>query len=346
MKKVVVYGFYNTHQNLGDELFKLAFYRLFPKCEVLFTDVISPKLKADVLVFGGGSFLDSPIISEHHTDSAKAPTYAEGIFGNGLGCSNCATVCYIGVGGETEINQDHEILLRHAKLVALRSDVKLDVISKLCSNTFVIPDLVYSLAPKDYVAKTPTPKRVLLCPNINTVPKYDDPHWKHQAWQHFKFEFAQALDHLITEGYSIDYLPMSTHREQLDAHAMVEIQNLMKKGHLLTCKDAPFPNYPLNQTDLAPLINLFGSYETIITQRFHGAVLSELARRPYLSLVHHDKLASTSLNEGLFRSYYAVSKTTLIRDFLAAQTKSPPPLLPLNQAAFDPLKTALDLLLK
>jgi hypothetical protein len=331
-KKIVICGFYD-HASLGDELFKLAFLRLLPDHELVFTDRIPPKDTADLLILGGGSFLDQPIASKHHSDGAKAPSFDEPIFGNGLGDPTCVPIAYVGVGcgnsQKVNIHPDHEILLRHAKLVILRSDSGLAEVSKLTAKPpIVISDLVYSLLPANY-SKPAAPKgRVLLCPNFNCVPRYDDATWKHKSWEHFKFEFSQFLDYLIEEeGCSIDYLPMSTHPQQLDEYAMIEIRNLMHKGHLLTLRSAPFPGYPMNETDIKPLIDVFASYEAIITQRFHGMVLAEMAGTPYLSIAHHDKLTSSGLSsgyvKGAFVSYFACNKTSLIADFARARSIVP-----------------------
>jgi Polysaccharide pyruvyl transferase len=327
-KRVVIYGFY-SHESLGDEMFRIVFAKMLPSCELIFTDQLNDKVlnKADVLIVGGGSFLETKIDIPSNLTMPLA---------------------YVGVGSETDIHSTQQTLLKRAKFVAVRSDTKLPIISGLNPDTFVIPDLVYSLFDKSYPAiRTPAINRsILWVPNINCVPKYDDAHYKHTGWQRFKEQLAETFDSLITDGYSIDYLPMSSHPQQLDEYAVVEVKNLMRKGHLLSLRRPPFPNYPLSDTDIRPLVQTFSSYGTIISQRFHGLILSELARRSYLSIFHHDKLAKTSLNEGTFRSYYACSKATLLDDFNQLQATKLNAEPAIDWHSFEDLKERLSKLLE
>lgn len=304
------------------------------------------------MLLGGGSFLDMPLVAKHHTEGACAPTFYEPIFQGGLGNPTCPPIAYVGVGcGSTKpinIHPDHEILIRHAKFIALRSDSGIAEVSKFNTNTLITPDLVYSLVPNTRSAtRTPAQKhRVLFLPNINCVPKYDSPAWKHKAWEHYRFEFGQFLDHLIIEGYSIDYMPMSTHPAQLDEYAMIELKNLMHSGHLISLRHAPFPGYPFEETDLKPLLDVFSDYGVIVSQRYHGCVLSEIARTPFLSIVHHDKLRSTAHNDGVFTDYYACSKRSLINAFeqtIALQLGDD---LPIDWHSFDELKGRIIALLE
>jgi len=342
-KQVVVYGWYGPEtRNIGDQLFERVFRNLLPDCDLFFTSKIptQSKVKTDLLIFGGGSFLDQPIKASHYPDGLMAPTFTEPIFANGLTDPKCAKIAYIGVGAEG-IHHDHDILLRHAKFAALRSNTNLPLVSKLCPDTMVIPDLVYSLANTGTHVRTPAQKKsILFCPNISCVPKYDSSAWMHNSWNHFKFEFAQALDTLIAQGYAIDYLPMCVNPYQIDDFAMAEINNLMHKGHLI--RDVVYSVVE----GIDPLIKLFASYGAVITQRFHGAILSELARTPYLCIAHHDKLRSTSFNEGIFTDFYASSKASILKAFdqtIALDLSSD---LPIDQHSFDSLKVRLNQLLE
>ena len=60
-KQILVYC-WAGHSNIGDELFKDAFWKLFPDHSFRFTDTIAEAHKGfDALFIGGGSFLEFPI---------------------------------------------------------------------------------------------------------------------------------------------------------------------------------------------------------------------------------------------------------------------------------------------
>src|SRR4029077_8471427 len=147
MVSVLVYGWYE-HENLGDQLFKLAFQKLFPAISFTFVDQIKlDALKgANAVFIGGGSFLFSdPNISQECFNLLKTKH-----------------IFYIGVGVETDIHPIHIELMRIAKLIAIRSDAGLNKVKPLNSNVIVIPDIVYCL---DFEKRfKPIEKSVLIIP--------------------------------------------------------------------------------------------------------------------------------------------------------------------------------------
>src|SRR5208282_186084 len=101
----------------------------------------------------------------------------------------------------------------------------------------------------------------LVIPNIAVVPQWNEPYWKHVAYQRFKLEFAQTLDHLIDDDYTIHFYPSSLVKHQDDKWAAMEIINHMK--HKI---DLDTPTY----ADITTITQLFSQYDLIITQRYHG----------------------------------------------------------------------------
>jgi polysaccharide pyruvyl transferase WcaK-like protein len=238
---------------------------------------------------------------------------------------------YIGIGAETNIHPIHIELLKLSKLVAIRSKNLKDIF-KINPNTIHIPDLVYSL--KNDIKSERKEKSVLILPNIHTVPQWLDPYWKHTTWNHFKVEFAQFLDYLIDNAYNIDMFPMSTSVNENDKYAAYEIINHMKYRN----------NYIVNVI-YDNIIKLFSQYDMIITQRYHGMILSELARVPYLSIAHHDKLRNTSLSEGVFIDYYTISKDTFIKAFNKTISLKLNSKLPIDRHSFRTLKQKVNKIL-
>lgn len=305
---IVVYGYFNK-QNSGDQLFISAFKYLFPEYTFIFTDVLNTSLieKAYAIFIGGGSLLvDAPNIEQNCLNLLKSKKIA-----------------YIGVGAETQMHPIHIELMKVAKLVAIRTPQHINKILNINNNTIYIPDIVYSLPIKNNINKIEN--SILILNNLITIPTYDEPHWKHVSWEFFKSEFAQSLDYLIEQKYNIDFLAMNNHKELNDIYASYEIVNCMKhKNH----------NYIFNYT-IEELPDILSKYNVIISQRFHGTVLSELCQIPYIQISHHDKMQKTDFEQGNFISYFGFNKQNLIDNFNQVKNKS---LQPVNKEIFSILK--------
>lgn len=288
MRPILVYGYYKSSPNLGDHLFTHALKVLFPQYVFQFTDHITPDMLEGVstVFFGGGSFLDgAPDIADSALDILKSKN-----------------ILYTGVGAETDIHPIHQKLIQSAKLVAVRSH--LEKVSSLNSRTILIPDLVYALQ-KQSIINPKVERSLLVVPNINVVPRWDEPYWKHLHFETFKLELAQMLDALITDGYIVDFYAMSHNPDENDTWVSIEIINKMKQRlvrFLPACHDVP------------SITDLMSQYEVIITQRYHGAILSECSSTPYLSIHHHDKLKNTSFNLGSFVPYFGATKDKLMQE--------------------------------
>lgn len=289
--KVLVYGWY--HQlNIGDELFKDAFQKLFPDYQFVFRDTVNTKHLEDIdaVFIGGGSFLlGKPQI----TDEALAVIKTKPIF-------------YLGVGIESDIHPIHMELMGIARLIATRSPDQVDRVKAINPRVMWIPDLVYCLQ-EDVIISPKMNRSVLVLPNISVVPHNLDPYWMHASWSHFKSEFGQFLDILVRDGHKIDFMSMCRGDKVNDDWPGGEIIGHMARRGKFLLKDQP--------SGIKEVTELMSKYSLVITQRFHGIVLSELIKVPYIALHHHDKLKYTYPHNGAFMSYYNCSKQQFIDTF-------------------------------
>ncbi len=310
---VLVYGWYRAG-NAGDELFANAFKILFPEYQFRFVSQITEENLSNVgaVFFGGGSFLSGDV---NVTPAAREILKSKKIL-------------YIGVGAETAISSSHLELMAQAKLIAIRSPEQLGKIKFINNQTIVIPDLVYSLQ-ENVLSSKKIKKSVLILPNIEVVPNHTHSHWKHSSWAYFKSEFSQFLDELVSSGYSINFFSMCENKSMSDAWAASEIINMMQKRS--TAYQLPFVS-----EDMAGLTKILSQYEFIITQRFHGIILSEMMRTPYISLHHHDKLKFAAPMNGISLSYYGIMKQNLL-DSLNKLNASQS--LPIESNMFETLKS-------
>lgn len=290
--KVLVYGWYRQG-NLGDDLFMEAFRKLFPTYDFVFTDHIEIDMLQDIeaVFFGGGSFLlDRPKITESALQELKRKK-----------------ICYLGVGVESDIHPIHLDLMTRARIIATRSPEQLQKLQTFNTNVTIVPDLVYAL--QDQVRPVYRDGRsVLLIPNINVVPQRSEPHWKHVAWDYFKSEFTQFLDWLVENGYKLRTLSMCRAQEMDDDWAAAELIGYMDRRDRCYLEG----DYALTLKGASEII---GENSIVITQRFHGIVLAEMTRTPYIAIHHHDKLKFSQPREGTFLSYYASSKDSFIGAF-------------------------------
>lgn len=290
--RVLVYGWY--HQgNIGDDLFMNAYSHLFPDLDFIFSDSITTdKLQnVDAVFFGGGSFLcDRPTIS----DEALQSLASKKIF-------------YLGVGVEADIHDTHQKLMSQALLIATRSLDQVERVKNLNPNVKFVPDLIYSLQSK-INAVPKISQSVLVMPNISVVPNNSDAHWKYAAWTYFKSEFSQFLDWLLDMGYKPQLFAMCKGLNLDDDWASAEIVNSMnRRSRNRISLEKPF--------GIKEISEFCAKHEIIITQRFHGIVLSEMTRTPYMAIHHHDKLKFSQPGEGTFLSYYNSSKHSFINAF-------------------------------
>jgi len=310
--KVLVYGWFNRN-NLGDDLFIEAYRYLFPQLELIFVDHITAfdLIGIDAVFFGGGSFLLTP---PEITNEALHKLQSIPIF-------------YLGIGVEVEIDPVHLQLLKQAKLIATRSIDQVERLKLINYNVQFIPDLVYCLQSKLKLA-CKLDRSVLILPNINVVPQRSDPHWKHTAWQYFKSEMSQFLDWLVDNNYHPTFYALGRSLEANDQWAAAELIAQMDKRH-----QRYLVNYQAN--NFAEITEFVSQYQTVITQRFHGIVLSEMTRTPYINIYHHDKLKYSSPGEGDFMSYFACSKQSLIASFQKIKKMKFNENLPIQSAIFE-----------
>ncbi len=286
--RILVYGFFKK-LNIGDNLFIEAYRKLFPEYQFTFTEKITEELFAanDALFLGGGSFLDGqPNVTRELLE--KLPS---------------KPIIYLGVGAETSIHLWHKYLLQKAKLVCIRSEQAFDKIKALNSNTICAPDLVYALLGTGGVQPKKA-KSVLFLPNSHTVSKWNDAAWKYTAWEYFKSEFAQTLETLCEQGYTIDVLPMCHNSRHKDDFAAIEIINKMIKGKINVL--------PFQEHDFASISKIVSSYELVISQRYHGLVIADMIKTPCINLHHHDKLKQFSGTFTKNLDYYRMSKSSIL----------------------------------
>lgn len=289
MKTVLVYGWYGRG-NVGDELFRNAFQRLLPDMNIKFVSRIEEQdlEGVDAVVFGGGSFVYA---RPHVTHEAMVKILTMPVF-------------YVGVGVEKTIDPAHQRLMKRAHAVFTRSTESLDLVRAYNPTAEHAEDIVFSLHDEAAPVET-AEKTILVMPNLETVPKWSSPHWMHVAWDHFKDELAQALDVLVSEGWTVSFLPSCRNASMDDTWAATEVLARMEKRSACKVLDVP-------EADVACISSVVSKHQVVVTQRYHGAILAKLSGRPCVMVHHHDKLKNIFPAAEQNVSFYASSKAVLL----------------------------------
>jgi len=291
MAKVLVYGWYGRG-NLGDELMAQALLSMLNPhgIDLQFVDYITGTMliQSDGVIFGGGSMLyDKPVIDKDAFDMLQ---------------KNMRPCFYVGVGIETEVHADHRSLMQIARVVITRSPTPWpDWVPK---QTYGAPDLVYALPQGDV---DDDKHDVLFIPNVEVLPTWNEPHWKHVAFERFKDECAQFMDQVIDERLTKcpAFLIMCQNSSVNDAWVATEIVARMKN------RSTYFDLHANQPVDSQHLTNLVSRYKVVITQRYHGIILAEMAGVPCISIDHHDKLKYAWPRRGENLPYHGLTKDGL-----------------------------------
>jgi polysaccharide pyruvyl transferase WcaK-like protein len=325
--QAVVIGWYGDQiLNVGDSLFKKAFRHLFPELKFTFTSKPTRKelVAADLVIIGGGSFLHAPINSD-------CPNELVSILAG-------KKVFYIGVGVETEIHPMHQEVMKKACLIAPRNENPFEKLSFSGVEVLPTPDIVYSLAslakaaePQEQIANS-----VLVLPNAELLPRWNDIQWKHSSWNYFKSEFSQFLDYLKETGHKLNFAPMCLNSNMHDLAAAAEIISQMRSRNYREQVDLEHIATGIDQSTskFEEMTNMLSKYDVIISQRYHGAILAHIVQKPCLVLAHHDKLKD-STNSSITVPFYELSKAKLINAFNDTKSLN---VLPIKLDRFDALR--------
>jgi len=71
--------------------------------------------------------------------------------------------------------------------------------------------------------------------------------------------------------------------------------------------------------DALGMTSFISRFAVVLTQRYHGIVLSQMAGTPHISVDHHDKLKTAWPQRGVNVSFYGASKASLLAAYSAAE---------------------------
>jgi len=255
MKKVFVLGWYDQG-NQGDEAFKDSFRILFPGVSFTFGNEIPPDINGyTALWIGGGNILDAPLCT------IPEITTQIGFFG-------------VGIGGK--IHPAYSRLVSRAKLFVVRDEFS----STHIPESIVMPDLTF-IKPKPISPWTKRFPLVSIFLSDHLTPQRGEADWKNLSYQWFIHEFAACCDWLISEGFDLQFIPMSTGIWDDRRAAGTVIGRIMRKKHVDWWTGSYSEEVVLAQ---------MAKSNFIISQRLHGAIFAARTSTPFVALNAHSKM--------------------------------------------------------
>jgi len=298
-KRILVHGWYG-HANVGDELMAAALRHILAGHVIKFVD----KLKlvdvqtAQVVLIGGGSFLYAPLHGDEATKVALASK----------------PVIYVGVGSETDIHDEHVKLLKRSTAAFTRSKTPSAAFLAAAPHAVTLPDL--SLCLNSVTNQTPmSAKKLLVVPNSEVLPHRSAPSYKRPAWEYFKSEACQAIDALVSDGWSVSMAPFCDDAAVRDVWACAEITANCERRAKIRCLTPEW----IGDGSFDSISKVFADVSVVLTQRFHGAIIAQLTGTPCVIIHHHDKLKQLGSEVATKVPYYGVQKDMLLDSIKNAQ---------------------------
>jgi len=298
-KRILVYGWY-AHRNVGDELMAAALRHILVGHNIKFVDrfKVSDVRDADVILIGGGSFLYAPLHGD--TEAKTALTMKP--------------VVYVGVGSETDIHIEHAALLSRSIAAFTRSKTPSAAFLAAAPHAVMLPDL--SLCLSGVTNQMPmSAKKLLFVPNSEVLPHRSAPSYKRPAWEYFKSEVCQAIDALVSDGWSVSMAPFCDDAAVRDVWACAEITANCERRAKIRCLTPEW----IGDGSFDSISKIFADASVVLTQRFHGAVIAQLTGTPCVIIHHHDKLKQLGSDVATKVPYYGVQKDLLLDGIKNAQ---------------------------
>lgn len=286
-----ILGWYGK-SNCGDEAFKIAFRKLFPRAVLDFT--CETTSGSNEYVLGGGD-----VIKPFYLDVLKDKTFS--ILGAGLGYES-----------EVELlkgkNLKHVFLRNH-------SDVALAQAAGIKQAAYC-PDLVFALdAPQRTVTVGPKKRAIVILSDAINPSAGNKDAAKLANAEYFKWELANALSEL-SQWYDFTFVPFSGHQYDNDHRCALDIAARMSplSNESSILAEAVSPRAAMG---------LIACADLVITMKYHGVIFSTVGGVPFVNIGVSRKTQEFCREAGIGRlsvPEYAFTKDRFFEAVKAAET--------------------------
>ena len=293
--RVNVIGWYGKG-NCGDESYKLAFPKVFPNYDLVFSDA---PVSADAYILGGGDivadcFLDplKHVGSPKHIFSVSMPQHA------------------------------NKSKLEDFKTIAVRDNFSVENANKLGLQASYLPDFAFALESDsergrkllfDIFARERQERYqniVGVVVNAHVMPHHDSPGWQTARFEHFAYSMAMMMDNT---NASFVFLPFGTSMPWDDraAHAAIASKCKFHQKNLLI----------YDKLGVQDTLDIIGALDCLISSRLHSSIFSLVAGTPFIDVTHNHKnknLLKTIRYEQVSLPFTGFCKETLQREVASA----------------------------
>lgn len=261
MKNIHVYGWYNKN-NCGDEAYKLAFSKVFPKYKFTFSDLDAP-LTSDTCIIGGGD-----IFNESYVNRALK---AKNKYIISTGVNSLSPIDKIPLFDKVLVrDKDAYAQIKHFKNTAYMPDIAVS----LEPNKARGEELIKGLANRTdlYNKKIGIIINAYLLPNTNSLTR------DFLTFHHVASHLVNIID---TTPASFVFIPMSTGMpfdDRISNGVVAHQCKFWKKNLCITDK-----------LDVQDTLDTISACDVVISSRLHSTIFSMLSDVPFLDITHHDK---------------------------------------------------------
>ena len=261
MKNIHVYGWYNKN-NCGDEAYKLAFSKVFPKYKFTFTD-LDAKLTSDTCIIGGGD-----IFNDSYVNRALK---AKNRYIISTGVNSLSPIDKIPYFDKVIVrDKDAYDQIKHYKNAAYMPDIAVS----LEPNKARGEELIKSLSNRTelYEKKIGIIINAYLLPNTNSLNR------DFLTFNHVASHLVNTID---TTPASFVFIPMSTGMPFDDriSNGVIAHQCKFWKKNL----------YITEQLGVQDTLDIISACDVVVSSRLHSTIFSMLSEVPFLDITHHDK---------------------------------------------------------
>lgn len=282
MLNALVLGWYGKG-NAGDESYKLTLPRIFPNCDLTFTDSLSYyKDRADefdILIVGGGDIFTIELVEQVKQFKATTPIRAVAF-----------SISLIDNPDRCALDLFHKVYVRDKSAVENINH----------PNVHYLPDAAFMLEGNmvrgeemlsryfEIEKRDLYENRITVVVNSHLIAKPGEPSRKCAAFNHFSHQMAHVMDHT---NASFFFLPFGTQMPWDDRCSEAYIASLCKfwKKNFV-CFDRPA---------VQDCLDIIAASDIVLSTRLHSSIFSIANATPFVDIVHNHKNRSLLSDSGL-----------------------------------------------
>lgn len=288
---VNVVGWYGK-SNIGDESYKLAFPKIFPSYNFIFSDW--PIKNADAYILGGGDVINEKLLSKFH--SINKPKHIMSV----------------------TVSKKHDPeKLKDFRTIIVRDLKSKTNLSEIGINCIVCPDFSFILEGNKENGKSIIEenfshsksdlynKKVAIIINGHLIPPHGATAYEQSRFDRFCFDLSITIDETPA---SFIFIPFGTKQPWDDrvANGMVSVKCKWWKKNCLVYKEL----------EVQDSLDIIAASDAVVSTRLHASIFSCATETPFIDITHNHK------NKYFLETINYEKASVGYEDFKISKTKS------------------------